>query len=141
MPFLKDNSLDWNHPLVAPTLINNLTCNQPYPKDYIGCQESFLLGSQLGIYSYLVQRYEDNKNKNIENSIKWIYSDILNYVIENNQLYRSHSTIKKNPPLLSNIHENRLKTINDYKDWINSDLIPTQEKYITLFLTLASIPL
>ncbi len=128
MPFLKDNSLDWNHPLVAPTLINNLTCNQPYPKDYIGCQESFLLGSQLGIYSYLVQRYEDNKNKNIENSIKWIYSDILNYVIENNQLYRSHSTIKKNPPLLSNIHENRLKTINDYKDWINSDLIPTQEK-------------
>ena len=128
LPFLKNNSMDWQHPLIAPILISNLTCTPPYPNGYITCKDSFLLGSLLGIYGYLVERYEVNKKQNIESSIKWIYADILHYVVENNQFYQACSSINTPPPLLSNKHEYRLETLNNYKEWINSELIPSNEK-------------
>lgn len=123
LPFLNHNSVDWHHQLIAPLLIDNLTNNTPYPEGIIRCKDSFILGSKLGIYHYLVQCYQAKPNENLKISVGWAYSDMMNYIVENNQFYMVFSTIQQPPPLLSNIDENRLATLEEYYEWIISHLL------------------
>ncbi|HCA5183008.1 TPA: hypothetical protein MW242_002632 [Acinetobacter baumannii] len=118
IPYLKDNAIDWQHPIVASILINGLTDNLPYKDGVIRCSDVFDLGSSLGIYKYLVERFEEKQSKSLKNSVTWTYIELQKYVIENNQLYMNLSSVVEPPPLLSNIDENRLPSIDEYHGWI-----------------------
>lgn len=135
MNFLSDLSLDWHHPLVAPILINRLTGVTPFNNGLVKCSDIFRLGCELGIYKYLVDCFikVNFNNEIIECSIKWAYIKLLDQLIEIAQIYKSSSTINVAPPTLSNIHENRLDSIDFFYEWVQNHLLNNESIYNYIF--------
>lgn len=131
MPFVGLNQLDWTDPVVAMTLVANLSLGAPFPGGVIKCSDAFLTGRVLGDLAVAAFNAAPDKEHaaRIEPMVEWAQLEALRFAIEMNQMYDLTKKVTTPMPMLSNDPAKRLKATDDLAQWVRADLISKQHPF------------